>query len=385
MELKINQFKKLSNLTVQLPAIIEGANGVGKTSIIEAFSFVLTGKSLNGDIFDKKIYLNEEVTEQAVASVELKLKSGDVISRTCSPIFTRKRGEEIATLKTAISTSLKINNTPCNNAEFTSFLEKNDEELLLGYSVEFFKRLDNQKQRNILMNIAEEKGVKKDTYFLGLEDKKQVKYAISELKKEEANLIAQIELLNNQILETKISEEKNVSEKIKETQTKIENLQNSKNNAEIPKHVVQHNFGVNAKIQEVQNEIFETTHNFKEIVDIQDTTNLKIEIRNLESSKIELKNNLNFLQDLRSFQKDLEYFEINPEVERLENILENYAYYEKREKCLKCPICNVENCSEKETELLSESEIERKIELLKDEDNFKYMRLLNEIEKRFKQ
>ena len=227
MELKINQFKKLSNLTVQLPAIIEGANGVGKTSIIEAFSFVLTGKNLNGDVFDKKIYLNEKATEQAVASVELKLKSGDVISRTCSPILTRKKGEEVATLKTAISTSLKVNGTPCNNSEFSSFLEKNDEELLLGYSVVYFKNLDNQKQRKILMDIAEAKGVKKDTYFLGLEDKKQIKYAISELKKEEANLKAQIELLNNQILGIKIEKQNNVSEKIKETHTKIENLQNS--------------------------------------------------------------------------------------------------------------------------------------------------------------
>ena len=380
MELKINQFKKLSNLTVSLPAIVEGANGVGKTSIIEAFSFVLTGKDLNGNVFDKKIYLNEEATEQAVASVELKSKSGDVISRTCTPVFVRKKGEEVAVLKTAISTSLKINGTPCNNAEFSNFLEKNDEELLLGYSVQFFKNLDNQKQRKLLMDIAEAKGISKDTYFLGLEDKKQVKYAISELKKEEISLKAQIELLNNQILETKIAEEKNVSEKIKETQTKIENLQNSKNNAEIPKHVVQHNFDVNAKIQEVQNEIFKPTCNFREIANLDDTTNLKTEIRNLESSKIELKDNLSLLQDLRSYQKDLENFKMNPEISRLEKILENYAYYEKQEKCLKCPICVIENCSEKETELLSESDLEYRIEELRNEDNFKYMRILNNIE-----
>ena len=45
MKLKINRFKELESKEVSLPqAIVSGANGAGKTSILEAFYFVVDGK-----------------------------------------------------------------------------------------------------------------------------------------------------------------------------------------------------------------------------------------------------------------------------------------------------------------------------------------------------
>ena len=51
MKVLIRKFKRLENLTVNVPAEIMGGNGIGKTSILEAISFVLTGKDKNGKEF----------------------------------------------------------------------------------------------------------------------------------------------------------------------------------------------------------------------------------------------------------------------------------------------------------------------------------------------
>ena len=57
MKLKINRFKELVDKDVSLPqAIVSGANGAGKTSVLEAFYFVIDGKKADGMNVGGEIY-----------------------------------------------------------------------------------------------------------------------------------------------------------------------------------------------------------------------------------------------------------------------------------------------------------------------------------------
>jgi recombinational DNA repair ATPase RecF len=68
MKVVVKKFKRVENLTLNVPAHISGANGSGKSTILEAISFCLTGKSLQGNEL-KAVYDNREDLHDAIADV----------------------------------------------------------------------------------------------------------------------------------------------------------------------------------------------------------------------------------------------------------------------------------------------------------------------------
>ena len=68
MKLKINKFKTIQDREISIPAEISGGNGTGKTTILEAISFCLTGKDLNGatmeQIYDNRQDLHDALKKQ---------------------------------------------------------------------------------------------------------------------------------------------------------------------------------------------------------------------------------------------------------------------------------------------------------------------------------
>ena len=90
MKLIIHKFKRHSNLTVEVPAQIIGGNGTGKSTILEAFSFCLTGKDLQGNEF-KQVYDNREDLHQAVADVEFFDNYGNSFRRVVKPQYSISR------------------------------------------------------------------------------------------------------------------------------------------------------------------------------------------------------------------------------------------------------------------------------------------------------
>lgn len=121
MKVLIRKFKRLENLTVNVPAEITGGNGIGKTSILEAISFVLTGKDQNGKEFTQ-VYDNRVDLHDAIADVSYFDDYGNEFRRVVEPTFTTSRsGEE--TLKIMRSTRCTKNGIDTNDfsGEFNDF------------------------------------------------------------------------------------------------------------------------------------------------------------------------------------------------------------------------------------------------------------------------
>ena len=121
MKILIRKFKRLENLELKVPAEITGGNGIGKTSILEAISFVLTGKDQNGKEFSQ-VYDNRVDLHDAIADVSYFDDYGNEFRRVVEPTFTTSRsGEE--TLKIMRSTRCTKNGIDTNDfsSEFNDF------------------------------------------------------------------------------------------------------------------------------------------------------------------------------------------------------------------------------------------------------------------------
>ena len=89
MKIKITKFKTIENLTIEVPAQINGGNGLGKSTILEAISFVLTGKNLDGKEFEQ-VYDNRVDLHDAIADVSYFDNYGNEFQRIVKPIFSNK-------------------------------------------------------------------------------------------------------------------------------------------------------------------------------------------------------------------------------------------------------------------------------------------------------
>jgi chromosome segregation ATPase len=144
MKILIRKFKRLENLTVKIPSEITGGNGTGKTSILEAISFVLTGKDQNGKEF-AQIYDNRVDLHDAIADVSYFDDYGNEFRRVVEPIFTTSRsGEE--TLKILRSTRCTKNGIDVNDFsdEFNDFYK---------FGTDYFFNQKETDQRAIFIDL----------------------------------------------------------------------------------------------------------------------------------------------------------------------------------------------------------------------------------------
>ena len=144
MKVLIKKFKRLENLTVNVPSEIMGGNGIGKTSILEAISFVLTGKDQNGKDFPQ-VYDNRVDLHDAIADVSYFDDYGNEFRRVVEPTFTTSRsGEE--TLKIMRSTRCTKNGIDTNDFsnEFKDFY---------NFGTDFFFNQKETDQRAIFIDL----------------------------------------------------------------------------------------------------------------------------------------------------------------------------------------------------------------------------------------
>ncbi|MDD2475841.1 MAG: AAA family ATPase [Dysgonamonadaceae bacterium] len=144
MKVIIRKFKRLENLTVNVPAEITGGNGIGKTSILEAISFVLTGKDQNGKEF-AQVYDNRVDLHDAIADVSYFDDYGNEFRRVVEPTFTTSRsGEE--TLKIMRSTRCTKNGIDTNDfsGEFQDFY---------NFGTDFFFNQKETDQRAMFIDL----------------------------------------------------------------------------------------------------------------------------------------------------------------------------------------------------------------------------------------
>lgn len=148
MKIKITKFKTVENLIIEVPAQIKGGNGLGKSTILEAISFVLTGKNLDGKEFEQ-VYDNRADLHDAIADVSYFDNYGNEFQRIVNPIFQTNRAG-VEEIKIKRSTECRKNSIPCNDFsdEFQDFYK---------FGTDYFFNQKEDIQRQIFIDILKSK------------------------------------------------------------------------------------------------------------------------------------------------------------------------------------------------------------------------------------
>ena len=182
MKLIIHKFKTIAEKTIQLPAMIQGGNGTGKTTILEALSFCLTGKNLDGKEF-KQIYDNRVDLHEALADVSYFDDYGNEYRRIVSPVFQTSRDgqEKIKTLQ----------NTVCKKNSIAGNDYADEFKLFQTLGTDYFFRQNWDVQRKIFVDALKSR---MPAYDINANTTK-----LKELEKASKNASAEINRLNDLI------------------------------------------------------------------------------------------------------------------------------------------------------------------------------------------
>jgi hypothetical protein len=148
MKIQIKKFKTIENLEISIPAKIQGGNGIGKSTILEAVSFVLTGKDLSGSEF-KQVYDNRVDLHDAIADVSYFDSYGNEFQRVVKPIFQTNRAG-IEEIKIKRSTECRKNGIPVNDfsEDFADFYK---------FGTDYFFNQKEDIQRSIFIDLLKSK------------------------------------------------------------------------------------------------------------------------------------------------------------------------------------------------------------------------------------
>lgn len=182
MKLQINKFKRHEDLIVTIPCQLRAGNEKGKTTILEAFSFVITGKDLSGNEF-KQVYDNREDLHDAIADVEFTDNYGNKFRRVVKPQYSISRAG-IEELKIKRSTQCFKNGIECNDFadEFVDFFK---------FGTDYFFNQKEDIQRSIFIDILKSKLPDYDVNSASLK--------LKELKKSQKNAVADVKIKTEQL------------------------------------------------------------------------------------------------------------------------------------------------------------------------------------------
>jgi DNA repair exonuclease SbcCD ATPase subunit len=348
MKLKINKFKELWGKNVSLPqAIISGANGAGKTSILEAFYFCVDGKKADGSSVGGEIYSQYAKSKSELfAEVELEINDTTKFCRRCEGSEKREKGSPVSELVRNINTTLIIE----KDGKRDVVTQKDWNEQISIYFPENWRYLTNpnfletQKQADVkdfvfeLLNLSEFDTRKKDIAKSKVVEKKQE--------------IANIDILIREY--EKATEPAKVEDLTESFNAQISKLRAKINIPTLSKKDVLHNSEINKQIAEIQsqeqkyrefeNEIKAPILVEKSFLPLNDTSLLVEEIENLKNREY---NNIDDLRALDFAEKN------NKEKAEVEAKIKNYDSIKAGLKCTKCPVCSDLFCEERNVEIES--------------------------------
>ena len=398
-KLVIENFKCFQLLEINFNGqdmIVKGANGTGKTTIMDAINWLLFKKNSQGnqDFSVKPLDHYGNTKKSLVISVYGEFDvDGETVSlkRTMEEQWTRKRGATEATF-TGNTYSYEINNVPSKSEkEFKEFVDELCNETLfrLITNPHYFSSLDKKEKRKILIdslketltdaeivaNDAELVELKEYVNTYTIEELQAVKKAeLKKLTKQLNDYVPRIDELQRLI--TSESEEEDTAAiddlniKIDIVKEKIEQLKAA--------NAVDDNLAlinqINADILSLKNDLMiAERHNPYKLEKEKNLKQLNNELRNYEKAQMD--------NDFEIKQTKLTIESIEQELERYKNFLvaANNRINELRErskaeamqvfKQTNCPVCNAEYSPEKLEEVKERFNINKakKLEEIKKE------------------
>ena len=352
MKITIHKFKRLENLSIDVPAQVTGGNGLGKTTILEAVSFCLTGKNLDGSTFDE-VYDNRDDLKEAFADVSFFDDYGNEYRRKVEPVFeTNRQGEE----------KLKIlRNTTCtkNKIDVKDFASEFDDFYKFGTGF-FFAQKEND-QRSIFIDLMKS--------LLPNFDVKKAQEEMKSLKKTQREAVDEIKSVRAMLKKISMEEVPEIPEELQLKESEYQNiLESSSKNAELISQINSENNATisdfRTKKNEIESSIFAKTRESERLeTDVSDfAENYKsLKDQGFESEKTE--NSTPFREQLNELKIKLEatpYFTTledfakknaskNPivlqNIERLKALLNGTHNEELSDVCPFCEVASTEALS----------------------------------------
>ena len=163
--LHMENFKGIKNLDVNFSnkTSIKGQNAVGKTTIFDAFTWLLFNKNSAGeekfnvrplDKYNKRI---DNVEIKVVGVIEVDGKEVE-LSKVQKQNWVKKRGTDTVTLQGNVN-SFEIDGYPKSEAEFKAYisgLAQSEEMFKMLTNPQYFSSLKWKEQRDILMKLVED-------------------------------------------------------------------------------------------------------------------------------------------------------------------------------------------------------------------------------------
>lgn len=219
-KLILKDFKGIKNLEIDFTekTNISGDNATGKTTVFDAYSWLLWGKdSLNRKDYEIKPYdVNNEVVHNLESSVTgvFDIDGKEIkFERIYKEVWSKKRGSNAETF-TGNTTDFLINDVPKKKKEYEDEIGKivtEDEFNLLSNPLYFNTILDKKERRNILLSLVKD---------VNIDD-------VKEANKELENL----DLSNYTIQEIQAMAKascKKINDKLKEIPARIDELEKTK-------------------------------------------------------------------------------------------------------------------------------------------------------------
>lgn len=307
MKLHIHKFKRLEDLTIDVPAQIKGGNGLGKTTILEAISFCLTGKNLDGTTFDE-VYDNRVDLKEAFADVSFFDDYGNEYRRKVEPVFeTNRQGEE----------KLKIlRNTTCtkNKIDVKDFASEFEDFYRFGTG--FFFAQKEADQRSIFIDLMKS--------LLPNFDVEKAQEEMKSLKKTQREAVDEIKSIRAMLKKMTDEEIPEIPEELQSKEKEYQNiLESSSKNAELVSQINAENNAIisafRTKKTELENSIFEKVRDRKRLES--DVSEFAENLKALKDKKFEPAK----IEDTASFQAQLNELKAKLEATPYFTTLEGFA------------------------------------------------------------
>ncbi|MCL6922012.1 AAA family ATPase [Clostridioides difficile] len=383
--LNIENFKGIKELHIDFNNItnIFGENATGKTSIFDAFTWVMFDKdSKNRSVFEiKPLDRQNKVIRGLVTTVTavLEVNNKEIkLTKKYEEKWTRKRGESEATF-TKNETTYMINDTPIKKSEYVKEIAEIAEEeqfKLLTNPYFFSNELNWKKAREVILEICGDITIEQ----------------IIETKQELTPLITEFEKENNidKIIKNRKASKNNLSKEKEEIPIRVNECNNSMYNIDFEEIEVQLN-AKKADLEAVEDNLLNGTKTNEQILkDKEKIFELKQETQSIKQSASEkgnkkrnelLKEKDELQYNIKNLRNNLVYLERDNElketlrkraIEKTTNLRDKWTKKSKETLDLsviqtECPTCkrplDLEDIEEKKKEMLDNFNLNKAKEL----------------------
>lgn len=341
MKIKIKKFMELQDIDLATPCTVSGRNGSGKTTIIRAVLWVLSGKDIDGTTFSENVYPNFVGNiSDCNADVSVFLQGREFRKETNGK-ETRKSGESETTIVKSIATKYYVDGQIVNSSSYSEEVAK------------YTKGFDFQLFANPNYLEAMTKDEKKDIFqrIFNFEEF-TADVSTTTLKNQIANTNEKIKELTNQVkgfaevVKPEPIEISDFDTPIEEIETQIK-----ENTPKLTETEVAENNEIYTQIDLLQKEQFEELK-LIELKPLKNVENLKNKLNDILSRQF---NANEFNLKIDSLQKKLS------KIVALENALSGGS-------CSTCSLCTLEDCPSRAVGGKSIESIQFELDMMEDKD-----------------